>query len=347
MNKTTKQILQFLFFASIGATILYLLYQSNSEKYLVQCVAEGNAPEDCVLLDKIWNDFLNSKMSWLILVLVIYLLSNLFRTWRWLMLLKPLGYKPRYINAFMAVMLSYFANLGIPRLGEVLRATALAKYDNVDIEKGMGTIVTDRIMDVVSLFVVILIAICLEYDTLMTFISEKMNSGGEGSSAKILLFLFMLGVFGLIALYIIIKHTSFLDTKFGKKILKLVLGFKDGLLSIFSLERPWLFIGHTVGIWICYYLMTYLAFFAYEPTAHLGPSEGLIAFIFGTLGIVFPSPGGMGSYHLFIQEALTIYGIDSADGFSFANILYFVIQLFCNVVFGLLSLLLLPLINKK
>lgn len=312
----------------------------------MQCLAEGNAPEDCVLLDKIWNDFISSKMSWLILVLVIYLLSNLFRTWRWLMLLKPLGYKPRYINAFMAVMLSYFANLGIPRLGEVLRASALAKYDNVDIEKGMGTIVTDRIMDIVSLFVVILIAICIEYETLMNFILEKMNSR-EGSSANILLYLFILGAIGSLFLFVIIKYTSFLDSKFGKKIAKLVVGFKDGLLSIFSLERPWLFVGHTVGIWICYYLMTYLAFFAYEPTAHLGPSEGLIAFIFGTLGIVFPSPGGMGSYHLFIQEALAIYGVDTADGFSFANILYFAIQLFCNVVFGLLSLLLLPLINKK
>lgn len=346
MNKTVKQILQFLFFASIGATILYLLYQSNSEKYLVQCIADGNAPEDCVLLDKIWNDFVTSKISWLLIVIVIFMLSNLFRTWRWLMLLKPLGYKPRFINAFMAIMISYFANLGIPRLGEVLRASALAKYDNVDIEKGMGTIVTDRIMDIVGLLVVILLAICIEYDTLMTFISDKMSSG-DGSSSNVLIYLGILAIAGMTGLYIVIRHTSFLKSKFGKKILGLVLGFKDGLLSIFSLERPWLFVAHTVGIWVCYYLMTYLAFFAFEPTAHLGASEGLVTFIFGTLGIVFPSPGGMGSYHLFIQEALTIYGVDPSDGFSFANILYFSIQLFCNVVFGLLSLLLLPLINKK
>src|SRR5690606_24038843 len=100
-------------------------------------------------------------------------------------------------------------------------------------------------------------------------------------------------------------------------------------------------------IWVCFYLMMYLSFFAYEPTAHLGPIEGLVVFAFGSLGILFPSPGGMGSYHMLVAEGLTMYGLSGVDGFSFANIVFFSVSVGINVVLGLVFLIILPLINQE
>ena len=93
--------------------------------------------------------------------------------------------------------------------------------------------------------------------------------------------------------------------------------------------------------------MTYLCFFAFEPTSHLGPIAGLVVCVFGTLGMVFPSPGGIGSYHLLVSQALIIYGINSADAFSFSNIIFFTLQIFGNILFGAIFFILLPLVNKK
>jgi len=106
------------------------------------------------------------------------------------------------------------------------------------------------------------------------------------------------------------------------------------------------FVFHSILIWFCYFAMTYVIFFAFKPTEHLGPVAGLVVFVFGTLGIVFPSPGGMGSYHFLVEEGLTLYGVGEADAFSFANIMFFSVQLFCNVLFGILALIILPIYNK-
>jgi len=123
-------------------------------------------------------------------------------------------------------------------------------------------------------------------------------------------------------------------------------GFKDGISSMKDVKNKPLLVLYTMGIWVMYYLMTYLCFFAFEPTAHLGPIAGLVVFVFGTLGMVFPSPGGMGSYHLLISNALIIFGINGADAFSFSNIVFFAINIFGNIVIGLLFFILLPLINR-
>jgi uncharacterized membrane protein YbhN (UPF0104 family) len=126
-----------------------------------------------------------------------------------------------------------------------------------------------------------------------------------------------------------------------------ILGFVDGLRSVKKVKNPTLFIGHTLFIWLMYFMMNYLCLKAIIHTEHLGASAALIVFVFGALGIVFPSPGGMGTYHAMIIAALVIYAVSSEDAFSFANILYFSIQIFCNVLFGTIALIALPLIQRK
>jgi uncharacterized membrane protein YbhN (UPF0104 family) len=135
---------------------------------------------------------------------------------------------------------------------------------------------------------------------------------------------------------------------FFGKLIDLLEGFGQGIRTIRQLERPWLFLFHAVNVWLMYYLQTYVGFFAFDPTASLGPLAGLIVFAAGTLGVTVPSPGGMGTYHFMVVAALSFfYGIAKADAFSFANIVFFSIQIGVTVLFGLVSLLLLPAINKK
>jgi uncharacterized protein (TIRG00374 family) len=133
----------------------------------------------------------------------------------------------------------------------------------------------------------------------------------------------------------------------GQKIYKIVSGFSDGIKSIKDVENVTVFIFHSVIIWTMYYVMTYLCFLAFAPTSDLGLVAGLTVFVFGSLGIVFPSPGGMGSYHYLVGEALGFYNIGGADAFSFAMIVFISINLFCNIFFGLIFIILLPIIHKK
>ena len=345
MNQTLKQIIQFLFFASIGAFILYMLYKSQSEKYLEDCLSRGNEPGDCSLLTKLFEDFRSCNWWWLLTILFIYLISNVLRTWRWQMLIRPLGYLPTFKNGFMAIMIGYFANLGVPRLGEMLRAGLYSKYDKVPLEKTLGTIVTDRIMDVLCLLIFILVTLPFTFGPVTGYIEENLMIKEKLMSINLGLVL-LVAVAVAVIFVLILKSKAFQQSAVASKVKSLLIGFKDGLISVRKIDSVPRFIFYSIGIWVCYYLMTYLTFYAFEPTAHLGPLEGLLVFIFGTLGILFPSPGGMGSYHFMVMEALSIFKIDSIESFSFANIIYFAIMLFGNVIFGILSLILLPILNR-
>jgi len=345
LNPRLKQLLQFILFASVGAIILYLLYQSQSTKYVEECLTLGKAQEDCSLLDKIIEDFQSANWYWILLILCIYMLSNVFRAWRWQMLLEPLGHKANFWNALMAIMIGYFANLGIPRLGEIMRAGIFAKYEHIGVEKVIGTVVTDRIIDVISLAVFLLVTAPFSYGPVSQYLRENLSLGQYLTGDWWLFPLLMIILVGA-AIFTLLRSQSVRQSTIAKKLFSLISGFKDGALSVFSLASPGKFIVYTIGIWTCYYLMTYLTFYSFEPTSHLGPQEGLITFIFGTLGILFPSPGGMGTYHLMLMEALKIYSVSSIEGFSFANILYFSIQIFCNVLFGIFSLIFISIYNQ-
>lgn len=323
----------------IGVSILYLVYQKNSATYLAACMEEGKSAADCVLWKKLLQDFQTAKFSWLILVISLFTISNVSRAVRWNMLLKPLGSNPKFLNSFCCIAIGYFANLGLPRSGEFVRAITFSKYENIGFDKVMGTVVVDRIFDVLSILIVTGIAMIIEFDKIWGFFGPYLNVGYN-------LIYFLGGMAGLgILLFLLRKKIA--ETKLFKKVYSLFKGFVDGLLSVRKIEKPFWFIFHSVNIWLMYYLMTYLCFFAYEPTASLSPVVGLMVFVFGAWGIVIPSPGGMGTYHFLTQTVLGFYGVKEVEAFSFANISFFTIQLFTNVIIGILSLILLPLINRN
>ncbi|MCH2082268.1 MAG: flippase-like domain-containing protein [Saprospiraceae bacterium] len=341
-KKNIINFLKFVIFLGIGLGILYLVYQNQNAAYQAQCALDGVPASDCSLISKVINDFKGANYFWVMIVLIAFTVSNVSRAIRWNMLIHPLGYRPRFVNSFLSTVLGYFANLGLPRIGEVVRGGTLSRYEKIPLEKVMGTIVVDRIVDVISILLVTSLAFLLEFQTLWGFAQQYIP---VDRLVQVMVILGILGVLGLGVLWLLRKALA--KTKFYEKFMNILMGFYDGLKTIGQLEKPWLFVFHSINIWLMYYLMTYLCFFAFAPTAGLSPLAGLVVFVFGGWGIVIPSPGGMGTYHFLVQIALGIYGIGGDDAFSFANIAFFSIQLGCNVFIGLLALLLLPILNRS
>jgi uncharacterized membrane protein YbhN (UPF0104 family) len=345
LKKILANVLRFLIFLGIGLGILGLLYYSQQKAYREECALQGIPADQCSLLDKVISDFATANYWWIGLVLVLFTVSNVSRSFKWMMLIRPLGHRVRFINAFGAILIGYFANLGLPRLGEVVRAGTLARYERIGAEKVMGTIVVDRVIDVISILLITGLAVLLEYRTMIDFFAE--NTGIEektGGLGNLLLILAAAGALfiGLVWLF----RERLRKTGIYQKIRSITLGFVEGLRTIGKLDKPWLFVLHSVNIWFMYFCMTYVCTLAFAPTQNLTLIAALMIFTFGAWGIVVPSPGGMGTYHYLVQTALSMYGISGEDGFSFANIAFFSINLGCNVLLGILALLLLPRINQ-
>lgn len=344
MPAFAKNLIKFLFFLGLGIGILFLIYRGQNTAYQAQCALDGVPPEECSLLTKIVGDFSGVHFGWIFMVLLAFMISNLSRAARWNMLIRQLGVQPKFSNAFLTVMLGYFANLGLPRMGEVIRAGTMARYEKIPVEKVIGTVVVDRILDSISLLLIIGLAFLLEFQSLTKTLSGLMDKGGNNSWNL----LFVLGVLGLISFVILWKYRSSIrQTTVFQKIEKLLLGFWEGIKTVGKLPRPSLFVLHSINIWLMYYVMTYFCFLSFVPTESLSLVAALMVFVFGAFGIVIPSPGGMGTYHFLVIQALALYGVDQLDAFSYANISFFSIQLGCNVFFGILAVILLPVLNKQ
>ncbi len=346
MKKQLINIVKFALFVGIGVVILFLVYRYQNEAYMAECELRGIPEAECSLMDKVISDFKGANYFWILLVLIAFTVSNISRAIRWNMLLKPLGYQPRLINSFLSVVLGYFANLGFPRMGEIVRPATLSRYEKIPLENALGTIVTDRILDVISILILTALALLVEFDNIWAFLLENASFSDKLDSLKTLgmyfvIFLALVGTVSFIFRKQMVKSPLFL------KIKDIALGFWKGILSIRKVKRIGLFIFHSVNIWFMYFLMTWLCFFAFEPTAHLTMLAGLVVFIFGGWGVVIPSPGGMGTYHFLVIAALSIYGINGDDAFSWANIAFFSIQIGVNVFIGMLALILLPIINRN
>ena len=206
---------------------------------------DGIPLEDCNLLKKLKNDFFSANGFWVTMALLCFTLSNFSRAIRWNLLLNPLGYQPKLSNSFFAVLVTYFVNLFIPRMGEVVRAAAINKFEKVPVEKAMATIVIGRIMDVLMLLLFIGAAFLLEYDTLWGWLNENMKQGDSGNlfSNPIILGALGLGVLGLLVFFIFRKQIT--QTAIYKKVIDLALSFWEGLLSVRKLESPGWFLFHT------------------------------------------------------------------------------------------------------
>ena len=326
---------------------MYFVYAQQSEAYKQECILKGIAEKDCSLLKKVYGDFLHSNLFYLLGVIFLFFLSNVSRAIRWQMMMKPIGINAKFKTAFHSIMLGYFANLGIPRIGEFVRAGAMARKEKAKFDKVMGTIVLDRLIDVVSLMIVFLITLLISSGKLLNFIDNNSRIGDKINNILSNPVFYVVIITGLVGVIIFFKSKRFKNTFIGKKIIGFLKGIGEGIKSIKSVEKPGWFIFHSVFIWLMYFLMNYVGFKAFVPTAGLGLKAAITVFTFGSLGIVIPSPGGMGTYHFLVIEALKLFGVNGSDGFSYANIIFFSVQIIGIIAFGILALFSLNISTKN
>ena len=278
--------------------------------------------------------FKEANYWWIALGLFFGILSHLSRAYRWKFLLEPMGYKPDFGNSTMAVLVAYLVNYAVPRAGEVSRAAVMTNYENIPFEKGFGTIVAERMADLIMMLSIIAITLFVQFDFIYELLTKNFNP------LKIVAILAALIVAGFIFSRYVKKATSGI----GLKIKNFISGLVEGVMSIFKMKNKWAFIFHTVFIWAMYVLM----FWATIPAINgLNVPLGgvLIGFIAGGFSIAATN-GGIGLYPVAVAGALALFGIAEEPATAFGWIMW-TAQTAMIIVFGGLAFLFLPIYNKN
>ena len=264
-----------------------------------------------------WIDILNTLQQadyhWVAVSVVIAILSHLLRALRWEQLLDAMNYRPGTLRTLSAVLIGYFANFLVPRLGEVSRCGSLKKTADIPFEKSFGTVITERIVDLLSLVVLIGITFLFEWEPLQKslFPTLQLPSGAFILTASLL---------GLIGLGVLWKCKDFLQNiGLESKLGQMILGWIAGIGSIRHLDQPSKFIAYSIGIWLCYYLSTYTLFLAFPISENLGMNAALTILVMGTFGMATPTQGGIGAYHSLVASAFVFYSLTYKDGFMLAT----------------------------
>jgi uncharacterized protein (TIRG00374 family) len=297
----------------------------------------------------IYDSFINANYLWILVSFVFAILSHISRTLRWMILLEPMGYVPRKKNAFLAIMIGYFANLALPRLGEITRCGILAKYEKIPMQKSFGTVVTERGLDVLMLGLIGIISFFVHLDKLKLFKESALYRNITENSNNIenphtifyaIIFIFVIVVFLFFKFKQKISHF-----KIYIKIKNVLLGFLEGLKSLVTIKKPFWFIFHTIFIWSMYLAMTWIIFYCLPETSHLNIGVGLAVLVFGSIAIVLVQ-GGIGIYPWIVAEILALFAIPSTTGYALGWLLW-TGQTVMVIIFGLISMILLPIINNK
>lgn len=343
-NKNYLKILQVIGFSVLGSLLMYWVYQKFEVSFVEQC-QKDTPGANCNLMDKMVADFKSVNWFWMLAIVVSFMLSNWFRALRWNMLLRGMGYQPKTYNTFWSTMIGYWVNTILPRIGELSRPIVASRYEKIPFDKVMGTIVVDRVLDVLSLLVIIGITFLLQFNLLWNFLTRNNQLTGIWTSP---VFWTVIVLFSISVPYILYKiRHKIKDLPFFYKVENIIYGFWEGVKSIKKTENHTLFFVYSVLIWFLYYTMPLFCFWAFPPTAHLTPMAALVVFVFSAMGILVPTPGGIGAYQYLVSLALvSFYGITNGDAFSFSNIIFVVVTL-NNIILGLLGYVVLPILNKR
>ncbi|PWH83722.1 TIGR00374 family protein [Algibacter marinivivus] len=288
-----------------------------------------------VSIDELLEYAKNADYTWIVLGMFLGFLSHLSRAYRWRYQLEPMGYNVKFGNSVMAVFATYLINYTIPRAGEVARASILTNYEGVPFEKAFGTIVAERIADLIVMFGIIGITLFLQFDFIYQFLIEKFDP-------KKIIIVLVGGVFVLVLFLIFIKKSK---SKIALKIRTFVNGLIEGALSIFKMKKKWAYIFHTLFIWGMYVLMFYVTTFSIAELDGITIGAVLIGFISASFSIAATN-GGIGSYPLAIYAAFSIFGIPEDPSIAFGWIMW-ASQTLMIIIFGGLSLIYLPIYNRK
>lgn len=299
-------------------------------------------------LDDIVAALKGANYFWIVVSLILSLMSHISRAIRWNLLIHPLGYKPRLVNTFFAVMVMYLSNMAIPRSGEIARCSVVKKYEKVPLTQLLGTVVVERVFDFIMLFILLAVVLFSQMGVVLEFVQN--NPEVEQKVASLLQIKYLIALGSVFVAFVAIAwffRQKFKESSIYKKLKELILSFVSGLDTVRKMDTKWQFIAHTVFIWCMYFLMIYVTFWSFEFTKHLSLVAGLTVFVMASFGMVAPSPGGIGTWHIMAIETLVIYGVNrypDANAFAFAA--HGAMTLFLITV-GVISLVLLPVVNNK
>lgn len=315
MNSTRKKILKTTLPLLLGGVLVWYSLAGMDQEKMITHLKTAN-------------------YGWIFLGLFFGVLSHLSRAYRWKFMLAPMGYKPKFTNSVLAVLIGYFVNLAIPRAGEVSRATVMVNYENIPFQKGFGTIVAERIADMIMMFLIIGITLFFQFDYILALVSENFDPIKIG--------FLLLGIIGATIVF-----TSFVKKAkqgFLLKIKNFILSLVEGVTSILKMEKKWAFIFHTFFIWTMYVAMFWATIPAIQGLEV--PVGGiLVGFIAGGFSIAATN-GGIGSYPLAVTGAFLLFNVPESPSEAFGWIMWSA-QTLMIIVFGGLAFLVLPIYNKK
>jgi len=333
VKKKILSVLKYLFFLAIGGVLFWLAIRGEN-------------------IDSILIEIKKADYRWIALAIITMLVSHIIRALRWNQLLEPLNIKVKTHTTFYAVMIGYFVNIAVPRLGEITRCGVLARHHKVPVNSVIGTVIAERAFDVITMLVILIITILSQLSFLEKFIYknifEPLSSKFPNSSAALLI---ITGSFIGICLLIIIVYRLCLPMlrklKLFHKIIDLIKGFWEGVKTIKNVKNKKLFIFYSILLWGFYTLTIYISFFAVSATSERNFIDALTVMALGSIGTLAPTPGGIGAYQYFVKITLSgLYKISEIPAFSFANIVYFT-QWFMIIIVGSISWLILFLSDKK
>ncbi len=333
MKKIILNVLKIIFFLGLGIFFIWLFMHNLTDEEKKE----------------IYSSFIGANYWWVGLSIIIMFLSHYSRTIRWKILVEALGYKPSTKNLFLALLIGYFANLALPRLGEVTRCGIVTRYEKIPFQKMIGTVVTERAIDLLSLFIMFVLAFFLHLDKVAKFKElgiyirarenfDKIENPGIYYWVTILLFI------GLFLLLIKYRH-KISHFNWYQKIKNIIFGFLEGLKSLFKIKKPFWFIFHSIFIWVAYLFMAWVVFFSLPETSHLGLDVGIAVLVFGSIGIIIIQ-GGIGIYPWIVAQILLLFHISGTKGYAMGWILW-TGQTVMILLSGLISMILLPFLNDK
>jgi uncharacterized protein (TIRG00374 family) len=258
---------------------------------------------------------------------------------RWRLMLQPFNYNPKAINMYHSIAIGYFANMAIPRFGELVRCSSLKVTDDVPMDRSVGSVITERLSDLLVLGLLTLYLLFFHVGLISNFLNEKIFSPLGHSLYNQKYILTIVGSIVILAIVILLVFL-FRSKKENAIILKfksMVTGFKDGLLSIYTMKKKGLFLTYTLLIWILYFLMAYVVFWASPVTENLTVVDGLFILVAGSFGMVAPVQNGFGAYHWIVSMALMALGLSREDGLLYATLMHET-QVLVILVFGPISM---------
>lgn len=326
MRPVIKNTIKFFLFLGISVLLFWLVYRDQNWGDLLKVLKE------------------DVNYTWVVVACIMGIASHVSRAMRWQLLTASMGYKIRFWNGFMGVMIGYFANLAIPRMGEFTRCGVVSKYEKVPFSNLLGTVVTERVIDMMILLALTVVVVVTQFKQVGIFldnypeIREKLNYIFHSA--------WMLFIVVAVLVVVALCWKFFLRDRLQGRIRSFFHGLKEGVLTIKNVEHKWLFIAHSLFIWLMYFLMFYVCFFCFEFTSHLSILVGLAIFVLSSYGMVAPVQGGVGAWHFMVIAALMLYLPHMPDIENMAKVfallthgsmtlLYVVVGIICVVMFPL------------